>query len=81
MQQLDTAAGIAGIDPAIVDALHVPEHIRECDIPVAMDDRTQKVFKGYRVQYNSWRGPYKGGIRYHANVDLDEESAGILDDD
>lgn len=75
MQQLDAAAAIAGIDPAVVDALRVPEHIREFDIPVAMDDRTQKVFKGYRVQYNSWRGPYKGGIRYHANVDLDEVKA------
>lgn len=75
MQQLDTAATIAGIDPAIVDALRAPEHIREFDIPVTMDDRTQKVFKGYRVQYNSWRGPYKGGIRYHQNVDLDEVKA------
>ena len=75
MQQLDRAAEIAGIDPAIVDALRAPEHIREFDIPVQMDDRTQKVFKGYRVQYNSWRGPYKGGIRYHQNVDLDEVKA------
>lgn len=75
MQQLDVAAAIAGIDPAIVDTLRAPEHIHEFDVPVAMDDRTQKVFKGYRVQYNSWRGPYKGGIRYHANVDLDEVKA------
>ncbi|MEK7102002.1 MAG: Glu/Leu/Phe/Val dehydrogenase [Patescibacteria group bacterium] len=75
MQQLDSAAEIAGIDPAIVDALRTPEHIREFDIPVQMDDRTQKVFKGYRVQYNSWRGPYKGGIRYHQNVDVDEVKA------
>ncbi len=75
MQQLDRAAAIAGIDPAVVDALRAPEHIHEFDIPVTMDDRTQKVFKGYRVQYNSRRGPYKGGIRYHANVDVDEVKA------
>lgn len=75
MQQLDAAAAIAGIDPATVDALRAPEHVHEFDIPVTMDDRTQKVFKGYRVQYNSWRGPYKGGIRYHQNVDLDEVKA------
>ncbi|MEK7532746.1 MAG: Glu/Leu/Phe/Val dehydrogenase, partial [Patescibacteria group bacterium] len=75
MQQLDRAVEIAGIDPAIVDALRAPEHIREFDIPVTMDDGVQKVFKGYRVQYNSWRGPYKGGIRYHQNVDVDEVKA------
>jgi len=75
MQQLDAVAAIAGIDQGVVDVLRAPEHIREFDIPVVMDDRTQKVFKGYRVQYNSWRGPYKGGIRYHANVDVDEVKA------
>ena len=75
MAQLDKSAKIAGVDPEIIKKLREPEHIREFDIPVQMDDGSQKVFKGYRVQYNSWRGPYKGGIRYHQNVDLDEVKA------
>ena len=75
MRQLDDAAKIAEIDARAVEALRAPEHIREFDISVAMDSGATKIFKGYRVQYNSWRGPYKGGIRYHQNVDLDEVKA------
>src|SRR3989344_4672177 len=75
MRQLDDAAKIAEIDARAVEALRAPEHIREFDISVAMDSGATKAFKGYRVQYNSWRGPYKGGIRYHANVDVDEVKA------
>ncbi len=40
-----------------------------------MDDGTQKIFQGYRVQHNNARGPYKGGIRYHPNVSMDEVKA------
>jgi len=40
-----------------------------------MDNGRVKVFTGYRVQYNMWRGPYKGGIRYHPFADLDEMKA------
>ncbi|WKZ24940.1 MAG: Glu/Leu/Phe/Val dehydrogenase [Patescibacteria group bacterium] len=48
------------------------ERIVEVNLPVAMDNGETKIFKGYRVQYNSARGPYKGGIRYHPQVDLEE---------
>ena len=44
-------------------------------IPVRMDNGEMKVFEGYRVQHNSARGPYKGGIRFHQNSDLDEVKA------
>ena len=44
-------------------------------IPVEMDDGSIQVFEGYRVQHSSVRGPYKGGIRYHQNVDMDEVKA------
>jgi len=44
-------------------------------VPVVMDDGTVKTFAGYRVQHSSARGPYKGGIRYDTNVDLDEVRA------
>ena len=44
-------------------------------VPVRMDDGTIKVFRGYRIQHNGARGPYKGGIRYHGSADLDEVRA------
>ncbi len=44
-------------------------------LPVRMDDGHVRVFEGYRVQHNAARGPYKGGIRYHPNADLDHTRA------
>jgi glutamate dehydrogenase (NAD(P)+) len=44
-------------------------------IPVRMDDGRLEVFRGYRIQHNGARGPYKGGIRYHESADLDEVRA------
>ncbi len=44
-------------------------------VPVRMEDGTLNVFEGYRVQHNAARGPYKGGIRYHPDADLDEVRA------
>lgn len=44
-------------------------------IPVRMDDGKIRVFEGFRVQYSSLRGPYKGGIRYHPDVDINEVRA------
>ena len=41
-------------------------------VPVRLDDGRLRVFSGYRVQHNAARGPYKGGIRFHEDVDLDE---------
>ena len=44
-------------------------------VPVRMDDGHQMVFRGYRIQHNGARGPYKGGIRFHESADLDEVRA------
>jgi glutamate dehydrogenase (NAD(P)+) len=44
-------------------------------IPVRMDDGRLQVFRGYRIQHNGARGPYKGGIRYHESANLDEVRA------
>ncbi len=44
-------------------------------VPVVMDDGQQMVFRGYRIQHNGARGPYKGGVRYHESADLDEVRA------
>lgn len=55
--------------------LKQPVRMLEVAIPVRMDDGTIKVFQGYRVQYNNTLGPFKGGIRYHSRVTLDEVKA------
>lgn len=52
-----------------------PQREVHVNIPVQMDDESIRIFQGYRVQYNNARGPYKGGIRYHPSVDLDEVKA------
>ncbi|PIR56113.1 MAG: glutamate dehydrogenase [Parcubacteria group bacterium CG10_big_fil_rev_8_21_14_0_10_46_32] len=75
MQQLDSAAKKLGLDAVVVKKLKEPNYVHEFEIPMAMDDGSQKTFKGYRVQCSNARGPYKGGIRFHSQVDLDEVSA------
>ena len=60
------------LDPEINRILLTPEKEITVNFPVAMEDGKKTLFKGYRVQHNNARGPYKGGIRYHWNVDLDE---------
>lgn len=72
MTQLDKAAGILKKN---VNFLRQPQRIINVTLPVVMDDGSQKFFQGYRVQFNNARGPYKGGIRYHHNVSLDEVKA------
>ncbi len=53
----------------------LPERIIEVAIPVRMDNGTTRIFTGYRSQHNAARGPYKGGIRYHQDVNKDEVMA------
>jgi len=55
--------------------LKQPEKTINVTVPVKMDNGETRFFEGYRVQYNSARGPYKGGIRYHEMADLDEVKA------
>ncbi|MBW3593994.1 MAG: Glu/Leu/Phe/Val dehydrogenase [Actinobacteria bacterium] len=67
------------------DRLRLNDHRREIlassyrelavQVPVRMDDGSIQVFRGYRIQHNGARGPYKGGIRYHPSADLDEVRA------
>lgn len=72
LQTIDQAAKIINCDPNIMERLRKPRRCITVSVPVRMDDQSVKVFTGYRVQYNSTLGPYKGGIRYHQNVDLAE---------
>lgn len=55
--------------------LHHPDKIINVSIPLVLDNGETKIFEGYRVQYNNSRGPYKGGIRYHQQVSMDEVKA------
>lgn len=73
--QLEAAAKIASLDKNKVERLMVPDRYVEVSIPVIMDDGSQKIFIGFRSQHNNSRGPYKGGIRYHQDVNLDEVRA------
>ncbi|MCR9245284.1 MAG: Glu/Leu/Phe/Val dehydrogenase [bacterium] len=66
------AASHAHIDPETLVRLSLPRRVLEVAIPVRMDDGSLKVFRGYRVQYDDSRGPFKGGIRFHPSVDLAE---------
>jgi glutamate dehydrogenase (NADP+) len=58
-----------------IDRLKQPQRIINVAMPIVMDDGSQRIFEGYRVQFNDALGPFKGGIRYHHNVSLDEVKA------
>ncbi|ABK99325.1 Glu/Leu/Phe/Val family dehydrogenase [Pelobacter propionicus] len=73
--QLDKAARHLKADLNLVEKLKYAERALLVSVPVVMDDGQLKVFRGFRVQYNTVRGPAKGGIRYHPNVGLDEITA------
>jgi glutamate dehydrogenase (NAD(P)+) len=69
--QLDHAAEILQLDPAIHAFLREPMCEHHFTIPVKMDDGSRRIFKGFRVQYNDARGPAKGGIRFHWEETVD----------
>ncbi|TKJ17661.1 glutamate dehydrogenase [Candidatus Woesearchaeota archaeon B3_Woes] len=69
------ASEIINLEEWKTNILLNPQREISVSFPVKMDDDTIKLFKGYRVQHNNSRGPYKGGIRYHWDVDLDEVRA------
>src|SRR5574343_415285 len=73
--QLTQAASIASSSPVFVERMKHPDRYIEVSIPVTMDDGTVRIFQGFRSQHNNARGPYKGGIRFHPLVDLDEVRA------
>src|SRR5881398_838065 len=73
--QIDRAGKKLNLDAGMLEILKNPRRELTVHFPVKMDDGTVKVFTGYRVQYNDAVGPFKGGIRYHWNVSLDEVRA------
>lgn len=75
LQQFEAAAARLNLDPNIAARLRRPFRSLIASVPTRMDDGSVGVFSGYRVQHNNALGPYKGGIRYHPDVDLGEVSA------
>lgn len=69
---LENAGKILGTPEEILETLSTPQRIIEVSLPLRLQNGTLKVFRGYRVQYNNSRGPYKGGLRYHPQVNMDE---------
>ena len=74
-KQLEAAAKLSGLDKNKVEQLKHPDRYVEASIPVLMDNGEQKIFTGFRSQHNNSRGAYKGGIRFHQDVNLDEVRA------
>lgn len=68
LESIDEAGKLIKCDVNVLSRLKRPKRCISVSVPVRMDDYTVKVFTGYRVQYNSTLGPYKGGIRYHQDV-------------
>jgi glutamate dehydrogenase (NAD(P)+) len=75
MEQLSKVAKIKNFNPEFIERLRRPNRDIRISIPVKMDDGTLKIFEGYRVEYNNARGPYKGGIRYHKDTEINEVKA------
>jgi len=73
--QFDRAAELMRLDPNLRQRLKLPDRSLVVSVPVQMDDGRVEVFTGYRVIHDSARGPSKGGIRYHPEVNLGEVAA------
>src|SRR5688572_10321359 len=70
--QFEEAAARLKLDEAFVQIIKEPRRATIVKLPVQMDDKSFRVFTGYRVQHSIIRGPAKGSIRYHPDVTLDE---------
>ena len=75
LEQLDNVAARLNLEPNLHARLRQPQRALQVAIPVAMDDGSEQIFTGYRVQHNLARGPAKGGMRYSLAVDQDEVKA------
>ncbi len=75
LSQLERATAVKDFDKDFISRLNKPNREIVVSIPVEMDDGSLQIFEGYRVQYNNARGPYKGGIRYHSDTEINEVRA------
>ncbi|MCF7530391.1 Glu/Leu/Phe/Val family dehydrogenase [Neisseria lisongii] len=74
-KQVKAACDRLNADPAVYEILKNPMRTLEVNFPVKLDDGSVKTFTGYRAQHNNAVGPFKGGVRFHPNVNLDEVKA------
>lgn len=75
LQEIKKAANLMKLDKDVQKILNVPKRVVEVNFPVRLDNGKLEMFTGFRVQHNDAAGPFKGGIRYHQSVDLDEIKA------
>ena len=74
-RQFDEAADVLGFSQEMRELLKTPYREITVAMPIRMEDGSLKIFKGFRVQHNGVRGPQKGGICYHPDLDLDDVRA------
>jgi glutamate dehydrogenase (NAD(P)+) len=74
-RQVKKAAEAIQLDPDVAAILAQPKNELIINFPVRMEDGSYHIFKGYRVQHNNLLGPFKGGMRYHHEANLDEMKA------
>ncbi len=75
MAQLDKVSKIKDFGSDFILKLRQPDRDIKASIPIIMDDGSLQIFEGYRVEYNNALGPYKGGIRYHPDTEINEVKA------
>jgi glutamate dehydrogenase (NAD(P)+) len=75
LDHLDEAAELAKLDADVHRMLRSPRRVLEVSVPVRLDDGSVEVFTGWRVHHDTTRGPGKGGIRFHPDLDVDEVKA------
>ncbi len=75
LNQWQRAARAVDLDKEVQTILSQPKNELMINFPVRMDNGEYRLFKGYRVQHNNILGPYKGGVRYHPDVHIDEVKA------
>jgi glutamate dehydrogenase (NAD(P)+) len=75
LERVDEAATLCKLDPDIHHLLCQPRRVLEVAVPIRLDDGSVAVFTGWRVHHNTTRGPGKGGIRFHPDLDADEVKA------
>jgi len=73
--RVQKAATVCKLAPDVAMILSEPKNVVQVNFPVRMDDGGVRLFQGYRIQHNNILGPYKGGIRYHPSVSMDEVKA------
>ena len=75
LAQIEEVAEFLGLSSSLKERLRTPQKIIEVNFPVRMDNGKVRLFRGFRVQFNNARGPFKGGIRFHPEVSLSEVKA------